>query len=282
MVRKNPYLLDYKDLSKLVNIALATAKLKELKLPHKEIRPFMHLLLFGRIGSGKSSIMMEIAKKIKAPLPIISLTKATLIGSVDKATGMFSPPAIWESRKSILSVDDFFVGKIGEARDMLRLLLGVMEHPEYRKKIGYRCNDFCEEDGDLYCIVKKNTIFCKTKFVFFANTMMNLYKKMEMIEMDALVSRCLVLPYYPSMEDLIAISKGKKTYIYEDLSKGMKLKVKLNKKEYNAILKFLQKQPEMNEKNYLRTIGDLCRAYAVIGRIDKKIFGLICTCKFQS
>lgn len=264
-------LINYKDMSKLINIAIATAKIKSLEIPHRKIRPFMHLLLYGRIGGGKSTILWDVANKLNA-VPIMNLTRATLIGTVDKTTGNFIPPAVWDARNSVLLIDELFIDRNSPERGMLRNLLTLMENPYFEKRMGYRCNDFKEGNmNDLYCVVEKNIIKCKTRFVFFANTMQNL-EKTQMIELHSLKTRCLTIPYYPSLEDTIRKAKGEPFFVYQKLKCDGDIKI--SKRTYNKIMKFTEDK-NITVEHYLRTIGNLCRAYAVVG-FDKKIFDLIC------
>lgn len=265
------YFLNYKELSQIINIALATVKLKEVRLPHTKIRPFMHLLMHGKIGSGKSSILNEVLTNLNK-VQSARLTQATLYGTVDKNSGSFIPPITWDARNSVLGLDEFYVPKEGEARNVVHSLLSLMENPHYIKKIGYRCNEFKEKDKELYCTVKKNTIEVKTRFIIFANTMMNLNKKMFNPDAEAFASRCLILPYYPTLDDLKRKARGEPAYIY----KQIKIKndiVKINKTNYNKILKYIEKY-EIKDTNYLRTIGDICRIYAIIG-YKPDIFALV-------
>ena len=267
-------LIDYKKMSKLINIAVATSKIQKLETPHKEIRPFIHLLLYGKIGSGKSSILKEVGNKFKQ-IPIMGITKATLLGAVDKTTGMFSPPAVWDCRNSVLLIDEFHIDKNSD-RDMLNGLLSIMESPKYVKRIGYRCNDFTKKDGDLYCIVKENKISCNTRFVLFINTMMNM-ERSQLFEITALKSRCIVIPYYPSLEDIKRKARGEPHYIYKEYK--VPKKVKINNKEYEKILEFIDSK-NISVEYYLRLLGDLCRTYAVIG-YDEEMFGLMCALATQ-
>lgn len=264
-------LINYKDMSKLINIAIATARIKSISTPHSDIRPFMHLLLYGRIGSGKSTILYEVSKATGI-IPLMNLSRPNIVGSVDKTTGNFTPPAIWESRNNVLLIDEFNVGKKSPEREMLKNLLPIMEFPEYKKKIGYRCNEFKEGNkNDLFCFVKNNIIHCKSRFVFFANTMMNI-NKTQMYELKALCSRCVVIPYYPSIEELQRKARGEPLYVYKKYNP--KPTTKIDKKTYNRILTFIESR-KIHPEQYLRTIGDLCRAYAVMG-FKEDVFDLIC------
>jgi hypothetical protein len=94
-----------------------------------------------------------------------------------------------------------------------------------------------------------------------------------MVEIQALKSRCLCIPIFPTIALLKEISRGKKLYIYEDI-KISKKEVIIDEKTYEAILSFVENS-DVHNADYLRRIGDLCRVYAVLGKIDEDVFRLI-------
>jgi len=260
-------------LSKIINIALASCKVKEIVLPNKKrIRPQIHLLMRGSVGSGKSSILNDVAEALDL-MPQMGLTRATLLGSFDKQSGIFTPPAVWRYRNKPLLIDEFYIGtRDGGARDALNTMLSLMEYAKYEKAVGYRGNEFSEEDGDMFCKVKNNIISCRTKFLFFANTMQKL-ERSDMIEIQALQSRCITIPYYPSLDDLKRKLNGEPYYIYQEIVPKKEF-VKISKKTQEKIIEMMDLK-NIKEERYLRLFGDLCRVYAVLGKIDKEIFDLI-------
>lgn len=263
---KENIMLSEKDISFILNSALASAKIERLILPHMEMRPQIHTLIHGEIGTGKSSILVRIGK-VRNIVPVISLNKSHIQGSVDSDYKDFVEPIIWEHRRDCVLMDEFYLGiKNHQARESLTTLLSLMENPHHKKKIGYRCNEvnINEPDG-LYCHVKNNTIEFKTRFVLIANTMMDIYKT-KMQEMDALISRCVCIPFYPTMKQLEDFASGDiKFFIYQDYKVKNKV-VRISKKEYDKI-RAIVKEYKVPKTKYLRTIGDLCRFYAVHGKI---------------
>ena len=255
-------------LSKILNIAIATSDLDNIKLPSgKEIRSQIHILIHGRIGSGKSGILSDV-EKVTKKRKIFGLTRATLVGTVDKTTASFQIPMVWDAVNSCLLIDEFHVDVKGQTRDMLNFLLPLVEtDPGYRKPSGFKCNDFKERrKGGLYCIVKKNVIECKTRFVFIANTMMDL-KQTKIYELKALMTRCVLIPFNPLRSELIDILNGKTPYKYKKI---IPKKNKITKKVQEKLLKLIENGYVPNE-NYLRVFGDLCRFYHVVGW-DERLF----------
>ena len=267
--------LSLENISKMINISLASLKIKKIILPSgHELRSQIHLLMQGSIGSGKSSLLFQVAKHLKV-LPQISITKPTLLGSFDKTTGLMTPPTVWRMRNKMLLVDEIhFSPKDYALRDVVDILLQLMEYPEYEKPIGYRCNPFVDPENteEMFCIVKDNIIHCKTRFVFFGNTMYNL-KGTDLVEMQAFISRCIVLPYYPSTEELKVRIQGKPMFTYKEIKIKEEI-VKISKQTEKKILAFLDRK-HVKPSRYMRLYGDLCRVVAVEGKINEETFELI-------
>jgi len=252
----------YAEFLDLINIAVATAKIEEIKIPYSpyKIRPFMHCIICGLIGTGKSTILNKICDKT-GTFPQFNLTSATLLGTVDKTTGIPTVPAVWEARNSVLGIDEFKVSKGDSNRSHLNNFLSILESPKYVRKIGYRCNDFEEKDGDLFCKIKDGKIMVNSRFVMIASTMMRLDRPQRMIELVALKSRCLIIPHYPSLSDIKDKLHGIEHYKYKEYI--VKKKCVINKTKYNKIVDLVM-DSKLNIEDCLRTVGDICRAYAIV------------------
>ena len=264
--------LDSKQLSRIINIIVAASQINSIKLPHMMLRPNIHTIIYGRIGSGKSSILYEVAKNIEQ-IPITGFTKANLMGTVDRESKDLIPPVIWEAKRSLLLVDEYHLdSKDKGGRSMLNSLLSVLENPKYDRKISYSARDFKEKDGDLFCRIEKGRIRVNTRFGLFLNTMMDVISS-DMFEIQALVSRCIIIPFYPTREQLSRRAKGEPYYVPK------KIKVKerdyiFTKKVYNRIVDFVEAK-EVKQEKFLRLVGDICRIYVVIRKFDEELFNLI-------
>ena len=264
-------ILNEDDFSFILNTALASAQVESISLPNgKNIRPQIHTLIYGAIGTGKSTILNDIGKA-RGITPVLSLSKAHIMGAVDQVTGTLIFPIIWEHRNDCVLIDEFHLDKRDFAgREALYTMLSVMEHPEFKKKVGYRCEGKEEKDGELYCQVKDHTIKCKTRFVFIANTMMNL-GAVQMIELRALISRCILIPFSPDFDQLRSFARGEVKYYKYKPFKIRKKRVKISKKVYEKIINFVD-SADIKQEKYLRTIGDICRFYAVHGKFVEEKF----------
>jgi len=258
---------NFESTSILVNLVVASSKIKSLKTPIGFIRPNLHLIIYGSVGVGKSTILREVMNNLGIKSTVISLTTATILGSVDKNSGEFIPPAIWDARNSVLPLDEMYIPKEGNGRDVARTLLSIMEQPEYEKRFGYRCNEYKKKCGDLFCMVKDHKVSVKTRFSLIATTMMNLNAKAKLqnIDVQALTSRCLVVNFNPEIDEIIEMAKGKKPYVFQNiLKKGEKLEKEVNIKEYNDIINYLTSRSDnIPKSDFLRTLGDLCRIYVL-------------------
>ena len=85
MSHKKLILVNEYQLCKLLNISIATAKIKSLLVDSTYIRPQLHCIIYGALGSGKSSILNEVGERLKIS-PIIDFSMATLFGTIDKNT----------------------------------------------------------------------------------------------------------------------------------------------------------------------------------------------------
>lgn len=257
---------------KILNIAVNSANIRTLKTPYASIRPSLHCIISGRIGGMKSSLLYSVGDVFKE-IPVLNIpSKAVLMGSVDKQTGIPIKPLVWDIRNKALLVDEISIDeKNSSQRNGLNILLSLLEKPIYKKNIAYRINDYYEKDKDLYCNMKNGTIDIKTRFVFIGNTMQLLYRKQKMIELEALKSRCLIIPYSPSIEDIKLLMRNKLQFKYKKLS--TKQDVKVNQKTYDDIESYL------NDKNiepelYARTFGDILRVFAIC-KWDTEIFDIV-------
>lgn len=277
MSHKKLVLVNEFELCRLINISIATSKIRELKVGSEYIRPQLHCIIYGALGSGKSRIINEVGNSLKVH-PIIDFSKATLFGSVDKNTGMLNPPVIWQCRNSCLLIDEFtFVSNSPHSISLLQGLLPILEIPRFVKKVGLRINEVSEKDKDLYLKAKDGTIDCKTRFVMILDTMMDLRAR-HSNWIDALISRCLVIPHYPNLDDLKKLSRDGTFYEFKDLK--VKPVVIIKKKDYAKILEVVEsiiKEPQA----YLRSVGDCCRVFAVLRRHDENIYRNIVRMKEQ-
>ena len=259
------------DISKIINLAIASLQVKSLKIPHMSLRPNIHIIMYGSVGSTKSTILYNVSKNLKGNV-IKGLTKANLYGIVDK-DGDVIPPTIWDCFGSFLFIDEYHIsGSDRHAKDLLNSLLSDMENPEYDKKISFKARPFNEGDKKFYCKVEKGRLKVRTRFGLFLNTMMPI-TSLDINEVRALCSRCLCIPIFPTEQDLEKIADGYHLYVFDDI-KVKRENVVIKKEAYDAIKGFV-KAAGVSKEHYLRRIGDLCRAFAVLGKIDEEVFNLI-------
>jgi len=259
-------------ISKIINIAIASLKIKSITIPHMKIRRVnIHLLMYGNVGSTKSTILYDVARITKGNVRK-GLTKANLNGIVNK-DGEVIPPAIWDAVNNFLFIDEYFLSSHDKpGRELLNELNSVMENPEYNRKISYKAKDFKERKKDLYCKIYKGNLYVKTRFSLFLNTMMDLDHS-GINELKAFKSRCICIPMILARETLRSIAHGKRMYRYEEISPP-KRDVVIDDVTYEAIENYTHTFCDDDEK-YLRKLNDLCRVYAVLGKIDEEVFNLI-------
>lgn len=260
-------------ISEFVNIALATSKLKKIVVEQEkgdwDMRTNINLLIYGSIGSTKSTLLNQIAKKTQCLKPFTDLTYPALIGSIDKLTRQLLIGSCWECRNSLMLLDEFDFGK--RKKDDIRVLLQLIEGGEYGKKLASFSAPTKEIDEDLYYSFENGTFNVKTRFSLICATMKYPYNSQNM-EFKALVSRCIALPFYPDKKELKRIANGYPIFKFVDLTPANPI-VKISKKNYDYILNYIDERS--NGNNYLRTIGDCVRTFAVLKEHRTDLYDLI-------
>jgi hypothetical protein len=262
------------EINKLLNIAISTAKLHSLRISkiNVELRPQLHCFIWGNIGTAKSTILHEIGKGIGI-MPIVSLSKANIYGTVDKNTGILNPPTIWDCRNSCLLIDEFsFNTQNHNDLDVINSLLPILENPTIHKRLGFRVNDHEEKDGDLFLKAKNGKLQCKTRFVFIGTSMTDV-STLSSSSNKALISRCLPIPHLPSFEDLEKYSL-KELNFFEYKPFKVSEDVVIKEKDYRFLIELLKKKLD-NPDRFLRTLGDLCRIFAVLKKHDEELYDLV-------
>jgi len=270
-------------LAKFVNYALASSKIKNIKIKQEvgeyNLRPNINLFIYGSIGSSKSTLLNQIAEKTKSKAPYTELSFPALIGSVDKMTRQLVIGASWECRNSLLLLDEFNFAK--RNKDDIRALLQLIEGGKYNRKLASFSAPQEEIDEDLYYKFENGEFNIKTRFSLILATMKYPYTSQNQ-ELQALISRSITLPFYPSKEVLKKIAQGYSIFNYKDKS-PKKENIIINKKDYDYILNYVDKKVE--ENNFLRIVGDCVRIFAIEEEHKTDIYDLIIKFgnkKFQS
>lgn len=232
------------------------------------MRPSLHIILRSPIGQMKSTIMEEIALK-KNKEVITELTRAGLVGALDCKTMQFIAGAAWSCRNSLLLLDEFTFGRKKEGWEAF---LQLLESQRWGKRVGIFSADQEEKDEDLYVRVSKGRIDMKTRFACVVATM----KRLEMRSgqgFRAFISRCVPYHFDLDEDDLVAIAQG--TPLYREKKFNPPCNTEINNKVYSRIVKAAKSElskcpsPKIRKELYLRSIGDICRTYAVHEKNDK-------------
>lgn len=265
--------VDKSVLTEFVNIALASSKVKKIKIEQEKgsynLRPNLNLFIFGQIGSTKSTLLNQISNQAQCKKPFTDLTYPALIGSVDSMTRQLIAGASWECRNSLLLLDEFDFGK--RKKDDIRALLQLIEGGEYNKKLASFSSPAKEIDEDLYYKFESGEFNIKTRFSLILVTMKYPYTS-QSLELQALVSRSVCLAWYPEFTDIQKIAQGHSIFNFEDKTPS-ELEVNITKKDYDKILKYVDDNG--TERNYLRIVGDCVRVFAVEGKHRLDLYDLI-------
>lgn len=270
--------VDKKVLTEFVNISVASSKIHNIEVEQEQgifnMRPNLNLFIFGSIGSTKSTLLKQIAEQTKSKKPYTDLTYPALIGSIDGMTRQLIIGASWECRNSLLLLDEFDFGK--RKKDDIRALLQLIEGGEYNKKLASFSSPMEEKDGDLNYSFKDGEFNIKTRFALVVATMRYPFTSQN-IELKALMTRSVVLAWYPEISDLKKIAHGHSLFKFEDKTPEEKI-IRIKRTTYEKILKYVEEKNENG--NFLRIVGDCCRIYAVEGKHREDLYD--CIIHFQN
>jgi len=272
-VKNKEYSISKEYLSELINISLASSKIKEIIIKEENSdfdgRTNINIFLYGSIGSSKSTLLKEISKKANCKSAYTDLTYPALIGTIDKLTRQLLIGACWECKNSLMLLDEFNIGK--RKKDDIRALLQFIEGGEYNKKLASFSSPTNETDDDLFYNFENGTFNIKTRFSLILATMKYPYKS-QSPETKAFVSRSIAIPLYPTKKELLKIAQGYPLFEYRDLT-PKNLKIVVNKNNYAKILKYIY--DKIDTENFLRIIGDCVRVFAVLGKHRYDLYDLI-------
>lgn len=261
-----------KELSFLVNSAVNSALIRSLVVEEDEkdfaMRPSLHLIFQAGIGQVKSTVMSQIGAKVGRQV-ITEISRAGLVGSIDGRTTQLIPGAAWESRNSLLLLDEFTFTRKKEGWEVF---LQLLENQTWGKRIGIFSSDQNETDGDLYIRMSKGKLDMKTRFSCIAASM----KKFEFHRgqsFRAFVSRCVPYSFSLSEDDLDLIASGKELYARKDMKIDSEMLIchKAYSRIKSSVIRELRKceSVAVRKELFLRSIGDCCRLFAVWGKNDR-------------
>jgi hypothetical protein len=255
-------------LSFLINFAINSLKVKSLKIEKKikgkkvlvSERPQIHLLLHAPKGQLKSSMLKEISELQKIPI-FTGLTFPALVGSIDKETKQVIPAGAWECRNNLLLLDEWNF-KLHYEDETLKALLQLTESGQYSRKIARYAAPFETEKKELplFFKVKDGNILVKTKFSLILATMYDLASRTQK-DAEALVSRTIPYSYQLNRAELNSVSQGEQLLNLKP-KENIPSEIIIKHEKYKKLLNFCD---TATDANFLRTVGDISRAYAIYG-----------------
>ena len=264
-------------LNKLVNIAASSAKIRKITVnlpdstPRINLRPQIHLWIQAKKSSFKTAILHEAQKYYGGDYEYM-FTYASLVGSTDSDTGRDTTSAAWNVRNSILFIDEFTVA---HKNDLPRALLSLLSDGEHSRIIKSKKFRRYLKDNDLFFRVKDGSIKIKTRFVAMFATMYSLEHYSRYTVYDALMDRCIVIPYKVTDEMRRKVARGTPVFQYKPYD--VKPEVIISAEDYQYIYNFWDKNsPKFyaNVDNYLdiRALDDMLRIFAVTQKHDDELY----------
>jgi hypothetical protein len=266
-----------KNISLLVSLVLASAKIKSITIQEKEkeynIRPQIHLLLRANTGSLKSTVLNEVYKLLRNNgfqnvVKLDEITRPGLVGTIDRMM-QYVYGAAWMYRNGIILFDEFRFKR--KAEDWIAFLK-LLEDQEYGRKIGSLSMDKEEYDGDLYLIIKSGEIRLKTRFAAIVATM----KRFETASSDyfkAFINRCIPYEYNFTIQEIKEIIRGGNLLKLKEFNVEESIYIDRNK--YYKILDFVEENiPKdiVGQENFARAVNEIVRVYAIVKKFDKDLF----------
>jgi len=258
------------NISRLVSIAIGSAKIKKLVLQEKngpkQIRAQMHVILRARTGAGKSTILAEIAKHEGREV-VDEITRAGLVGSIDQRVMQLIPGAAWTYRNGIVPFDEF---RFRRQSDDWVVFLKLLEDQTYSRKLGVFSSTLDLQDGDLYLRQRDGQIKMRTRFAAVIGTMRN-FKLVQSLEFKAFINRCVPYQYDFTDAELEGIARGDEIVKIKEYKPDEEIEIK--KSAYFKIVRFVRNYMRVGreatrKENFLRAVGDLCRVRAVEGDLS--------------
>lgn len=255
-------------INRLVSLAIASAKIKTIEIQQKKrvwkgLYPPISLYIYAGYGSLKTTLLEEIEKKTGEGT-IKKCTAAGLVGSIDDGRGLISP--VWDHRGKVMAIDEFNV-KGESGTETKQAILDIIEKGKYRKNIGRAVkNNVNIKDENLFFRIKEGGISFKTRCGAVICTMVK--HTADTFHM-ALLSRCIPLSY--SIDDPEMIFTGE--IEWKIVNHKVKEHVKISLKDWEYIYRFSMDH-SINDK--IRTASMLARVYAVLGKHDDELYGIIC------
>lgn len=294
-------------ISLFISIAAKTLTFKNIVLhePYNDfiIRGTLNIFISAPPGQTKSTILNEIGQNHKVEV-IDTVTRASMVGSIDGKTSQFIPPACWNCRNNFLLLDEF---NASGSMDLVTVLLQIMEKNSFHKVFA-RSTEFHQKAGNgLSCDVKDGHIKVKTHVATIISGMYSMGEKMSLFK-RALLTRTIPIrynlsvsemarnaatgnPLYKPIRGLVEFGKRKKPkeiHIYqEDYMKILNFVVGFF--ERNASLyKWVQHggsvkrdyEVDVSGELFLRTVCDCCRVFCAFdGKHNNYLYGLVCALK---
>lgn len=262
-----------KELSLLVNLSINSLRLDKLTLEEKtgpkEIRPQLHAILHAPKSSLKSTILDTIGDTHGVET-ITDISFPGLVGSAEKLTGQFIPGVAWDYRRKPLLLDEW--AESDERKKLVNALLQLTEGGHFARKLGIRTNEFSKKDGPFHIKVKDGWIIVRTRFSLTLATMHDIRRSTNK-DIQALISRCVPYSFTLSEDEIDAALQGYP--LYEPKIWEFPKEATIDNRTYSRIIKLAHSADIAIRP---RAVGDLCRAYAMLGW-DKDAFKFIIDCK---
>lgn len=269
------------ELSLVANLAVNSLKIKSLQIEQRRdnkkilqpIRPEIHAYIQAPKSSFKSTVLKAIAAQQGTGV-LTDLSFAGLVGSIDKDTRQVVPAAAWDFRNKVLLFDEW--AETFERKVTINALLQFTEGGYYSRKIARASAPVHLKDKKLYFRADNGMFEIQTRVSVVMATMHNLLRSTAR-ETQALISRCIPYEFKLSDAEIDAVLEGQPLVELSCL-KPKETEVVIPSETYRKILDLCKGR---RSTAYPRMVGDVCRAWALVGW-DTEIFDFLISCALHA
>ena len=273
--------IDPRRINFYLNLSVRSAKIEKIWIHYsdggiKELpRCQIHAFLSAKRGCFKSTRIDQM--RAIYPDDIVlkdQVSYAALVGSIDKESKTYNVPLAIRADGKVLVLDEIVRDKKG---DFTKALLQLSERGEYRKDVALTSKPTSQYDGRF--TVQNGEITVKSRFALIMASMYSPGMFSRSQSGAALLNRMIVLYFDLTSEQKISVFNSSQP-LYSDLGFNPPGVVHISTEDYQKIFEFWKSQSEEAVRNGYesyenRSLGDLLRTFAVLGRHEETAYAEI-------
>lgn len=274
----------YEYLNKIINISCHSPRLENILVKQKNddyiMRPSLHLLLSFPPGSFKTERMKSIEKTYGLTQRVeycADVTGPGLIGSIDTDSREIVAPMAYSCKRGTLLIDELSINPKTQ-NITIKQMLTFLEDERTARKIGIKATEKQEKEFKMESALCKNgwlkfwDLRCNVIFA----TMRNYRMSRGQIYYTAMLTRVTPIRYDISIDDIDKMLDDRKL-IFEKLEFNLDSSP-IENKDFEMIRATVKGYGGLVPQiNYVRSINDCLRCYAVLREHDADLYDFVIT-----